>query len=135
MQANDDSSQGPAGSKRSNDERIRPQSLLLPPIAVLAHPWTTLASDEVVSHLVSLYFTWEQPCLQFVDKNAFVADMKIGEPTRRGGFCSSLLVSALLAQACVGRPSWKLDTVLPIDLVADSFSSSSASARSVRTFE
>lgn len=104
LRATDESSLGPVGLRRSDEERIRPQSLILPPITVLAHPWTTLASDEVVSHLLSLYFTWEQPCLQFVDKNAFLADMKTGEPYRRDGFCSSLLVSALLAQACVSQP-------------------------------
>lgn len=101
MRSTDEQSQATGASKRAIEERITPQYLLLPPITVVANPWTTLASDEVVSHLVSLYFTWEQPCLQFVDKNAFVEDMKIGQTTRRDGFCSSLLVSALLAQACV----------------------------------
>jgi hypothetical protein len=111
MRSNDDPFQGPPDVQRSNEDRIRPQSLLLPPIAVLAHPWTTLASDEVVSHLVSLYFTWEQPCLQFIDKTAFLVDMKAGENSRPGGFCSPLLVSALLAQACVSLPS--LEPVAP----------------------
>lgn len=108
MRSNEEHSQGPAGSRKSNEDRIRPQSLLLPPITVFAHPWTTLASDEVVSHLLSLYFTWEQPCLQFIDKTAFLVDMKAGETSRLDGFCSSLLVSALLAQACV---SWPIPSV------------------------
>ncbi|KAF7511200.1 hypothetical protein GJ744_005097 [Endocarpon pusillum] len=101
MRSNEEQTQGPTGSRRSNEDRIRPQSLILPPIPQLAYPWTTLASDEVVSHLVSLYFTWEQPCLQFVDKMAFLADMKAGDVARRHSFCSPLLVSALLAQACL----------------------------------
>jgi hypothetical protein len=105
MRANEDHSQGLAGDRKSMEDRIRPQSLLLPPIAMFAHPWTTLASDEVVSHLLSLYFTWEQPCLQFIDKTAFLADLKAGEISRTNGFCSPVLVSALLAQACVSNCS------------------------------
>jgi hypothetical protein len=115
MRSNDEKPQGPPEIYRSNEDRIRPQSLLLPPIAVLAHPWTTLASDEVVSHLVSLYFTWEQPCLQFIDKTAFLVDMKSGENLRAAGFCSPLLVSAMLAQACVSLPSLSLCSVHLID--------------------
>lgn len=101
MRSNEEQSQGSIGSRKNNEDRIRPQSLLLPPITILAHPWTTLASNEVVSHLLSLYFTWEQPCLQFIDKTAFLADMKDGQNSRTEGFCSPVLVSALLAQACV----------------------------------
>jgi hypothetical protein len=104
LQSSDENAQPSIESSRANEDRIQPQSLLLPPIVVLAHPWTTLASDEVVSHLLSLYFTWEQPCLQFIEKDAFLADMKAGnssQSARPDGFCSSLLVSTLLAQACV----------------------------------
>jgi hypothetical protein len=115
MRSNDEQSQGPGDSKKSNEERIRPQSLLLPPISISAHPWTILASDEVVSHLLSLYFTWEQPCLQFIDKTAFLATMKDGNTSSMNGFCSPVLVSALLAQACVSPPSLTLWTIPSID--------------------
>jgi hypothetical protein len=99
MHSNEEHSPASPSFKRSSDDRIRPQSLLLPPIAMSAHPWTTLAPDEVFSHLMSLYFTWEQPCLQFIDKTAFLAEMKAGDTTN--SCCSPLLVSAVLAQACV----------------------------------
>lgn len=108
MRLNEEQTQGPTGSRRSNEDRIRPQSLLLPPIAQFAYPWTPLASDEVVSHLLSLYFTWEQPCLQLIDKTAFLTDMKAGEDARPNSFCSPLLLSALLAQACVSQPSYPI---------------------------
>jgi hypothetical protein len=121
MRSNDEQSQGSPSSKRSNEDRIRPQSLLLPPIPMFAHPWTTLASDEVVSHLLSIYFTWEQPCLQFIDKTAFLADMKAADTSRPNGFCSSLLVSALLAQACVSRSSFENAINYIQRLVTDSF--------------
>lgn len=101
MHSNDEQGHAQTNARRSNEDRIRPQSLLLPPITAHAHPWTTLASDEVVSHLLSLYFTWEQPCLQFIDKAAFISDIKAGRNSREDGFCSPLLVSALLAHACV----------------------------------
>jgi hypothetical protein len=135
MRSNDEQPQGPPDMYISNEDRIRPQSLLLPPIAVLAHPWTTLASDEVVSHLVSLYFTWEQPCLQFIDKTAFLVDMKSGENPRPAGFCSALLVSAMLAQACVSPPSLSLCSVRLIDPALIAKISSSANVSSVRVFE
>jgi hypothetical protein len=113
VRTTEEQSQSSTGARRSNEDRIRPQSLLLPPISVLAHPWTPLASDEVVSHLVSIYFTWEQPCLQFIDKTAFLADMKFCEIARTDGFCSPLLVSAMLAQACVSQSCFEplLDSI------------------------
>ena len=115
MRLDEEQSQGSTGLRKAKEDRIRPQSLILPPISQLAYPWTTLASDEVVSHLLSLYFTWEQPCLQFIDKIAFLTDMKAGEGARPNSFCSPLLVSALLAQACVSS------AVLSSDPVSDSF--------------
>ena len=113
MRSSDGPSQSPAAIGGAAEERIRLQSLQLP-ISLAAYPWTNLASDEVVSHLVSLYFTWEQPCVQFIDKNAFLADMKAADVSRSDGFCSPLLVSALLAQACVSHSSSSRGSVIPI---------------------
>ena len=134
MRSNDEFSPPSPGAKRTIEDRIRPQSLILPPISMSAYPWTTLASDEVFSHLLSIYFTWEQPCLQFIDKTAFLADMKATDVSRPNTFCSSLLVSALLAQACVSRPFSAPLSLVSTNLVLIA-SSSLVSAQNVKPFE
>lgn len=70
------------------------------PIVMSSKPWTILGDDEMVSHLLSLFFTWQQPSCQFIDKTAFLADMASGAAGDKR-FCSALLVNAILAQACV----------------------------------
>jgi hypothetical protein len=63
-----------------------------------AKPWTTITdSDRLVSHLLSLYFTWNHPCYIWFDQNLFLADMIAGQSR----FCSPLLVNSVLAHACV----------------------------------
>jgi hypothetical protein len=66
-----------------------------------AKPWTVVIDDEhFVSHLVSLYFTWEHATCHIVDRELFLEDMKSGRLDSQ--CCSPLLVNALLAAACVG---------------------------------
>lgn len=39
------------------------------PCQVRAAPWTTVTQDDdLVSHLVSLYFTWDYPFYSFLDR-------------------------------------------------------------------
>ncbi|KAK6495109.1 hypothetical protein TWF481_003137 [Arthrobotrys musiformis] len=62
-----------------------------------AHPWTTVTDDdELVSHLVSLYMTWDHPVWHLFDWDIFIEAMKTGDTT----YCSPLLVNAMLAEAC-----------------------------------
>ena len=73
-----------------------------PPIVLCAEPWTDVAEDNVVSHLLSIYFAWDQPFVAIVDKIAFLHDMKHSVFNPKGpGACSPLLVNAILAEACV----------------------------------
>ena len=66
-----------------------------------AKPWTAVTDDDhFVSHLVSLYFTWEHAACHLVDREIFLEDMKNGQLDAQ--CCSPLLVNALLATACVG---------------------------------
>lgn len=66
-----------------------------------AKPWTEVTEDDhFVSHLVSLYFTWEHAACHVIDREVFLEDMKNGELDSQ--CCSPLLVNALLATACVG---------------------------------
>ncbi|OGM45393.1 pathway-specific regulatory protein [Aspergillus bombycis] len=69
------------------------------PFRVPAKPWTTVTNDDnLVSHLVSLYFTWDYPFYAFVDQRAFIRHMTLGNVD--SDLCSPFLVNALLANAC-----------------------------------
>ncbi|KAK9857273.1 hypothetical protein MYU51_020547 [Penicillium brevicompactum] len=71
----------------------------IPVFQVPAKPWTSVTADDAfVSHLISLYFTWQQPTFMWVDRDPFLSDMKAGKLGSR--FCSPLLVNILLAVAC-----------------------------------
>lgn len=73
---------------------------VVPPIEVPASPWTTVTDDDAfVSHLVSLYFTWDYPFYSFLDMNVLIRHMKSRDLS--SDFCSPFLVNALLAHACV----------------------------------
>ncbi|KAL2824801.1 fungal-specific transcription factor domain-containing protein [Aspergillus cavernicola] len=64
-----------------------------------ATPWTTVTMDsDLVSHLVSLYFTWDYPFHAFLDRDVFLKYMARGKV--KSQFCCPFLVNALLANAC-----------------------------------
>lgn len=71
-----------------------------PPVRVPAANWTTVTKDsEVVSHLVSIYFTWYHPAYPCIVRDLFVRGMVRGDLNSQ--FCSPVLVNAMLATACV----------------------------------
>jgi hypothetical protein len=73
------------------------------PCKVPAKPWTNVTDDdELVSHLVSLYMTWDYPFFAFFDRKTFLENMEKGN--LNSDFCSPYLVNALLANACVSYP-------------------------------
>ncbi|KAE8355729.1 hypothetical protein BDV28DRAFT_27698 [Aspergillus coremiiformis] len=104
------SSSSPSSSDDDGDEgnapRI-PRRMLeirrladIPVYQVPAKPWTTVTDDnDLVSHLVSLWFTWTYPWLDWLDKDAFLRDMQAGNLNCR--FCSPFLVNAILSEASV----------------------------------
>jgi hypothetical protein len=70
------------------------------PYKVPAKPWTTVTDDDaLVSHLISLYFSWDYPFYAFVDLQAFIRHMRDGNVN--SDLCSPFLVNAMLANACV----------------------------------
>lgn len=72
----------------------------IPLFEVPAQPWTIITDDDAfVSHLISLYFTWQNPIMNWIDRDLFLADMRSGRLDSR--FCSPLLVNSILAVACV----------------------------------
>jgi hypothetical protein len=71
------------------------------PINVPAQPWTDVTGDsDLVSHLVSLYFTWDYPFNSFLDAEVFLRHMRNADLGSQ--FCTPFLVNALLSNACVG---------------------------------
>lgn len=79
--------------------------LSTPMFKVPAKPWTAVTDDDwLVSHLVSLWFTWRHWCYPFIDRDIFIAAMQSGE--ENGGVCTATLVNMILADACVsGKPN------------------------------
>ncbi|KAJ5402481.1 Transcription factor [Penicillium crustosum] len=79
--------------------RVTLESLCdIPLFEVPAKPWTKVTDDNyLVSHLVSLYFTWDHPCSQFLDQRIFLEHMKLGD--RGSEFCTPLLVNSILSMA------------------------------------
>ncbi|KAF7587869.1 hypothetical protein BBP40_006638 [Aspergillus hancockii] len=67
--------------------------------------WTSLVDNDTASHLLSFYFAWENPTWQLIDQYSFIDDLE----HRRGKFCSSLLVTALLFFGC--SLSYNLDKI------------------------
>ena len=57
--------------------------------------WTTVTDDEqLISHLMTMYFTWHYPFFVTLSKDLFYRDYVRGISSQ---YCSSLLVNAILA--------------------------------------
>ncbi|KAJ5273065.1 hypothetical protein N7478_008190 [Penicillium angulare] len=70
----------------------------VPLLEVPARPWTEVTGDDdLVSHLISLYFTWDYPCAQFFDQGIFLDHMRQG--VLNSEFCSPILVNSILSVA------------------------------------
>lgn len=92
------------------------------PIKVPAKPWTSVTDDDdLVSHLVSLYFAWDYPVHAFLDQEVFLKSMGAPGALGEGEFCSAFLVNALLSNACVSGSlfpsSIRVQFVLWLDLL------------------
>ncbi|GAB1209841.1 hypothetical protein APSETT445_008629 [Aspergillus pseudonomiae] len=70
----------------------------IPVFQVPVKPWTTVTEDgHLVSHLISLYFTWDHPLSQIVDQTVFLRHMREGNKNTE--FCTPFLVNSMLAIA------------------------------------
>jgi hypothetical protein len=68
--------------------------------SVNVRTWTRVSvSNTKFAKLLSLYLQFEYPIFPFFQKDIFLDDLVAGEQN----FCSSLLVNAILATACVSR--------------------------------
>ncbi|OKL57382.1 hypothetical protein UA08_07414 [Talaromyces atroroseus] len=72
----------------------------IPLFELPARPWTGVTSDDAfVSHLISLWFTWDHICGNWIDKNLFTREMKPGDIN--SPFCSPFLVNTILSLGCL----------------------------------
>ncbi|KAL2862409.1 putative C6 transcription factor [Aspergillus lucknowensis] len=86
----------PAPKRRILDPRRSPEP---PRFSVPAQPWTSVTvDDELVSRLITLWFTWVHPFCNWIDRDLFLRDMKSGSIS--APYCSPFLVSIILANAC-----------------------------------
>ncbi|KAB8268496.1 hypothetical protein BDV30DRAFT_245694 [Aspergillus minisclerotigenes] len=70
----------------------------IPVFQVPVKPWTAVTDDDhLVSHLISLYFTWDHPLSQIVDQRVFLRHMREGKKNTE--FCTPFLVNSILAIA------------------------------------
>ncbi|KAL5003323.1 hypothetical protein BDV10DRAFT_43972 [Aspergillus recurvatus] len=104
--------QSPSPSETEHVQRQRYD----PPYHVPACPWTSVTDDSnYISHLISLYFTWNSPVQKWIERDLFIRDMKSG--VIDSPFCSPFLVNAILAVACcycdVAETNTASDLVVP----------------------
>ncbi|KAE8135003.1 hypothetical protein BDV38DRAFT_273207 [Aspergillus pseudotamarii] len=70
----------------------------IPIFQVPVKPWTAVTDDDhLVSHLISLYFTWDHPLSQIIDQRVFLRHMR--ESNKNTEFCTPFLVNSILAVA------------------------------------
>ena len=70
-------------------------------IEVSAAPWTRLSTDDVfISNLISVFLRYVNPYWRYIEDEPFLRNMRSGRP---GLFCSSFLVNAICAFACVSE--------------------------------
>ena len=92
----------PTNASRRRRMRGRIQDIVNPIISVPARPWTTVTDDnDLVSHLMSLWFTWAHQWWQWLDKPTFIEAMQEGD--LNSPLCSPYMVNMVLADACVGE--------------------------------
>ncbi|EAA58037.1 hypothetical protein AN6062.2 [Aspergillus nidulans FGSC A4] len=76
-----------------------PRQRFSPLYHVPAWPWTSVTDDSnYISHLISIYFSWNSPVLKWIERDLFIRDMQSGNID--SPFCSPFLVNAILAVAC-----------------------------------
>jgi len=77
----------------SEDAKLQQPILKEPPIQVNSIEfWTSLMANDAASHLLSFYFTWENPTWNLIDQDMFLQDLG----NHNGRYCSRLLVHVLL---------------------------------------
>ncbi|PYH77865.1 C6 transcription factor [Aspergillus uvarum CBS 121591] len=91
--------------------RLTIERLCDTPLYQVPSSWTYCDADDfVVSHLVSLYFTWDHPFSQILDQDLFLIDMTV-DPD----FCTPFLMNSILAVAATYSDYPKIYAIRGID--------------------
>lgn len=70
-----------------------------PPYRAPCHPWTSVINDDhLVSHLISIWLTWDNVWYTWVEKDLFLEALQKGRTPSH--YCSPFLVNAILAWSC-----------------------------------
>lgn len=70
-------------------------------VKVPARPWTIVAGDGIVSHLISQFFDLEHPTIMHhIDRETLIQEMTNADAST-AEFCTPLLVNAICAQGTV----------------------------------
>ena len=91
-----------ATEHRRSKKAMTVQELCKAPFVVTttAQPWTTVTDDSsLVSHLLSVYFTWHQPTAPIIHRDAFLDGLKSKDI--HSPYCSPLLMNIILSIASV----------------------------------
>ena len=87
----------------AHDTERTPRSSLRPLYRLRARPWTdVIENDLLISHLLSMYITWDAYFISMLEPDNFLQDMARGSLNCK--YCSPFLVNAMLSLACVGPP-------------------------------
>nr|KAK5448943.1 hypothetical protein LTR18_002031 [Exophiala xenobiotica] len=118
MSGEDDETRSKASTRQQSPQSLQSRSSrailasISPMFSVPAKPWTTVTDDDwLVSHLMSLWFTWRHWCYPFVDRETLIAAMRSGDED--GGLCSPALVNMILADACFDYDNGEDDNANP----------------------
>jgi hypothetical protein len=103
---------------RSGTKEFEPKTLANNAIRVHARPWTILAGNDLVSELISAFFTHDH-CFRipFVDEICFLNDMRAGDICK-AKFCSPFLVNAICALRCVSPSTQRHRSSLTTGVIA-----------------
>ncbi|KAL4975853.1 hypothetical protein BDW66DRAFT_160124 [Aspergillus desertorum] len=92
----DDIRQFLAQSPSPSETEHVPRQNFNPLYHVPAWPWTSVTDNSnYISHLISLYFSWNSPVQEWIERDLFIRDMQSGNID--SPFCSPFLVNAILA--------------------------------------
>lgn len=88
----------PPGSELHESGSVPGEALSSFSEAIPVRRWTQVSEDDsLISHLLTMYFTWHYPFFTILAKDVFYRDYVRGISSP---YCSSLLVNAMLALGC-----------------------------------
>lgn len=80
-----------------------------PVVRIPAQPWTTVTKDDdAVSHLFSIYLTWQHQTYPAFDPDIVIRETRLKQSSSL--YCSKFLINAVLASACVSLEPYIVST-------------------------